>query len=122
MVVSTRFAGSVAIIQLQGPLTLGAMLQRLKPAVEKTLDGKAATALVLNLAQVTEADSSGLGELVSIHTSAARRRVRLVLTNVNGRIRDLLETTRLDELFTVCADEPSALQHVAHAQVSNQPQ
>src|SRR5207245_591450 len=75
VVLSTRFAGSVAIVQLQGSLTLGPNLRRLAPNIEKTLVGKASTGLILNLAGVSDADSSGLGELVAIHTAAKRRRV-----------------------------------------------
>src|SRR5215813_5346431 len=109
VVLSTKFAGSVAIVQLQGRLTLSPMLRRLKPMIEKTLDGKSPTGLVLSLAGVPDADSSGLGELVAIHTLASKRRTRIAITDVNTRIRDLFEMTRLDGLFTICDSEASAL-------------
>ena len=117
VILSTRHAGSVVIFQLQGPLTLGPALRRLKPRIDASLSPKSSTGVVLNLAGVAEIDSSGLGELVAIHTSATRRGGRVALACVPARIQGMLAITRLDGIFTLCADEASALQHLAQPQI-----
>ncbi len=113
VILSTRHAGQVAIVQVQGRLTLSPATRQLKPRLDKMLSTKASTGLVLNLAGVTEIDSSGLGELVAIHTSATRRGVRVAFAEANAKILEMFTVTRLDGIFAVCADEKSALQHVA---------
>jgi anti-sigma B factor antagonist len=68
---------------------------------------------VLNLAAVSAIDSAGVGELMKIHTFAIRRELRLVLAAVNPKIAEMLKITRLDSLFSTCADEASALRQIA---------
>jgi anti-sigma B factor antagonist len=121
VILSTRYAGRVAIVHLQGRFTLGPALHRVKPRIDSVLSAKSSTGLVLNLAGVDYIDSSGLGELVAIHASAMRRRAGVVLACVPARIQELLSITRLDGIFTLCADETSALQHLAQSKIPDQP-
>ena len=68
--------------------------------------------LVLNLADLTAIDSAGIGGLVAIHSSASRRRLRVVLVAVTPRIRELLAITRVDALFHFVLDEQSAVREI----------
>lgn len=115
MIVSTRSAGGIAIVDLHGRLTLSPALNQLKTRIEALLTSQPVTGLVLNFAEVSGLDSAGLGELMRIHTFAKQRGLRLALAGINPKISEVLKTTRLDGLFAVCADEASALQHVAQA-------
>ncbi len=112
MIISTRHAGQIAIVHLLGPFTLGPTLRQVKPRIDADISAQGSAALVLNLAGISAMDSAGLGELVTIHTSTARRGVRTVLASVNPRILEMFAVTRLDGIFTVCADEDAAIKHL----------
>ena len=65
---------------------------------------------VINLAQVSYIDSSGLGELITSHNSLRNRGGAVKLLNPTRRIRDLLQMTRLLGVFEIFEDETAALQ------------
>ena len=113
MILSSRHAGKIAVVRLDGRLTLSPALHKLKPRVDTILASNSSTGLVLDLSAVPDIDSAGIGELLTIHTSATRRGMRVALASVNRRVTEVLEITRLDGIFTICDDEKSALEHVA---------
>ena len=115
MILSSRHTGKVAVVKLDGRLTLSPALHKLKPRVDTILLANSSTGLVLDLSAVPDIDSAGVGELLTIHTSATRRGMKVALANVNRRVNEVLEITRLDGIFTICENEESALQHVAQA-------
>jgi len=55
--------------------------------------------IVLDLAEVSYIDSSGLGALVSVYLAASRAQCVLELANLQPRIRDLFELSRLQAVF-----------------------
>lgn len=55
--------------------------------------------LVIDVADVTFIDSSGLGALVRLKTEAAERGKRLVLSNVPRYVARVLDVTGLTEAF-----------------------
>jgi len=55
--------------------------------------------LVLDLAEVNYIDSSGIGALVSVYIAAGRAQCDLELANLQPRIRDLFELSRLTAVF-----------------------
>jgi len=55
--------------------------------------------IVLDLKEVNYIDSSGIGALVSVHLAANRAQCDLELTNLQRRIKDLFELTRLTTVF-----------------------
>ncbi len=55
--------------------------------------------LVLDLAEVTFLDSSGLGALVSVYFSAKRQQCQLKLINAGPQGQDLLRITNLTHLL-----------------------
>ena len=113
MIGHSKYSGRIAIVGLKGRLTGGPALSQLKPGIDAIVSAKSSTGLVLDLDQVPYIDSMGLGELVWIHTSAVRRGISMALVNVNIPIREAFAMTRLDEFFTICPDETSALQRLA---------
>ena len=54
-------------------------------------------------------DSSGIGELVKAHATIRNQGGVLKLTNLNKRVYDLLQMTRLSSVFDIEKDEASAL-------------
>ena len=65
---------------------------------------------LVNLAKVSYIDSSGLGELLTAHTSLRNRGGSVKLLNPSKRIRDLLQMTKLQNIFEVFEDEAKAVE------------
>jgi len=65
--------------------------------------------LVLNLAQVPYMDSSAIAVLVEALQKLRKTGGKLCLTNLQPRVKGLLEIARLDSIFVITADETEAL-------------
>ena len=67
--------------------------------------------LVVNFKIVMLITSAALGKFIALHRNLHRREGRLVLCGVAGMVQVVLETTKLNEYFTVTAtaDEAVAL-------------
>jgi anti-anti-sigma factor len=65
--------------------------------------------VVLNLAHVPYMDSSAIAVLVELLRKLGRARGRLALTDLQPRVRGLLEIARLDTLFVLADREDQAL-------------
>ena len=65
--------------------------------------------VVLNLAGVDYIDSSGLGTLVGVYSSARAGGADIKLTGVGQRLRDVLQITKLVTVFEVYDTEQVAL-------------
>ena len=106
--VSTRQLDKVTIVDLSGRITLGEGSSILREAV-KDLVAKGQKNILLNLGDVTYIDSSGIGELVSSFTSVSNQGGRLKLLNLQKKVHDLLQITKLYTVFEVHTDEPAAV-------------
>ncbi len=104
----TRQVGQVVILDISGRITLGEGNVMLREIVGD-LAAKGNTNIVLNLGEVVYVDSSGVGELVKAHTTIRNKGGVLKLTNLNQRVHDLLQMTRLTSVFDIEKDEASAL-------------
>lgn len=107
MTITERQAGSTTVLSLSGKLMLDNVGQ-LKDKVTSLL-GAGHKQIVLNLADVTFIDSSGLGEMVSCHTTATREKGAIKLANLGKRSKDLLVITKLNMVFDVHDSESDAL-------------
>lgn len=58
-----------------------------------------AKSVVLDLTDVRQIDSSGLGALVSVYMSARRRGCALKLINLSQRLHELFRITKLSSVF-----------------------
>ena len=95
---TTRKNGEVTIIDASGKLTLGEGTGALRTKIRELVDG-GSKRIILNLADVTYMDSSGLGALVSVYLSAKRQHCRLKLVNVGPRLQQLFRLTKLASVF-----------------------
>lgn len=68
--------------------------------------------LVLDLAAVEFADSSGLTAILACVNSARRQGGEVALLRPMPRVRALIDLTRLDDVVTVTDDEAAALARV----------
>jgi anti-sigma B factor antagonist len=109
MQVATRQAGDVTVLDISGRITLGEGNVVLRELV-RDLAEKGQKKVVLNLGQVQYVDSSGVGELVKTHTTLHNQGGHLKLVNLNKRVQDLLQMTRLSAVFDIQKDETGAIE------------
>ena len=109
---STRQADDITIVDLKGRITLGEGTVTLRDAVHDLLS-KGKKRILLNLGDVNYVDSSGIGELVSGFTTVTNSGGNLKLLNLNKRVKDLLQITKLYTVFDVHEDEAGAIRSFA---------
>jgi anti-sigma B factor antagonist len=108
MQTTLRQVGDVAVLDISGRITLGEGNVMLRDIVRE-LTEKGSKKIVLNLREVQYVDSSGIGELVKAHTTVRNKGGQLKLINLNERVSNLLELTRLVAVFDIAPDEASAV-------------
>ncbi len=112
METAARLVGDVIVLDIRGRITLGEGNVILREIV-RDLAEKGRKAIILNLGEVHYIDSSGVGELVKAHTSIRGLGGQLKLANLNKRVYDLLQMTRLSTVFDIQKDEASAIESFA---------
>lgn len=105
---TTRQVGDVTVVDAAGRITLGEGSSTFRDAI-RDLSGKKTTKILVNLGDVTYIDSSGIGELVSGFTTVSNSGGNLKLLNLNKRVKDLLQITKLYTVFEVFEDEAQAV-------------
>ena len=105
---TVRKVGDVSIVDLNGKITLGENTGVLRDEVRSLLS-QGVKNLVFNMANVGYVDSAGLGELVGAYTTAAKQGGSLKLLNLEGKMRDLMQITKLYSVFLVFEDEKIAI-------------
>ena len=108
MPINERKRNDVTILDLKGKITIGASEEALRDAVHRVLDA-GSQKIILNLKDVTTIDSSGVGELVSSYTSAAKRGSKIKLATLPPKINDILTITQLITVFDVYDSEDEAV-------------
>jgi anti-sigma B factor antagonist len=103
-----RQVGDVAIVDLSGRITLGDGSGVVRETVKDLLK-EGQKNLLLNLGDVRYIDSSGLGELVGAYATGATQGALIKLLNVQKRVHDLLQITKLHTVFESFTSETDAL-------------
>jgi anti-sigma B factor antagonist len=109
---NTRQVGDVSVVDVAGRITLGEGSSALRDLMRE-LVGKGQKKILLNLGEVSYIDSSGIGELVSGFTTVTNSGGQLKLLNLNKRVKDLLQITKLYTVFDVHEDEAGAVRSFA---------
>lgn len=108
MKATVRQVDSVTVVDVSGRITLGEACKELRDVIRGEL-GKGHKNLLLNLADVTYIDSSGIGELVSAFTAVSNQGGQLKLLNLTKKVHDLLQITKLYTVFDIHNDEAGAI-------------
>ena len=112
MKASVRQVEDVTIVDLSGRIKLGEGSSVLRETV-KDLLAKGQKNILLNLAEISYIDSSGIGELVAAFTSVRKQGGELKLLHLTRKVHDLLQITKLYTVFDVKDDEAAALKAFA---------
>ena len=111
-----RQTRDVTILDLNGRLSLGEALAfgagsgLVLSETIRDLAKKGQKKILLNLAGVTYADSSGVGQLVGAFTTARNQAADIKLLKPSFHVLDLLKTTKLYGVFDIQEDENAAIQ------------
>jgi len=109
MLANVRKVEDVSVIDLSGKITIGEGTLLLRETI-RNLMVKNEQKVLLNLADVSYIDSSGIGELVSSFTTYNNQGGKLKLLNLTRKVHDLLSITKLLTVFEVYEDEVKAIQ------------
>ncbi len=105
---TVRQVDSVTVVDLSGRITLGEGCSQMRELIRDQI-AKGHRNLLLNLADVSYIDSSGIGELVSAFTAVSNQGGSLKLLNLTKKVHDLLQITKLYTVFDVHDDETKAV-------------
>lgn len=111
MSIHREIHGNVDVVELPARLSMtdaGNVRENLRELIEQGRDH-----LVLDLAQISFMDSSGLSVLLSARKSVAQINGRVVLLNPSAEARLLIELTRLNEVFEIFIDKDAAIKYLS---------
>jgi anti-sigma B factor antagonist len=109
MDMTERSVGDVTIIDLSGTVTTTDGSDKILTDKLRSLVQQNRKKLLLNLADVTYVDSTGLGAIVHSYATVKNQGGSLKLLNVTGRFRDLLSVTKLLTVFETFDQEGEAV-------------
>ena len=91
--------GPAAVVRISGAADMAAA-ERLRETLDE-LTQKQVTLIVLDLSGLEFIGSMGLGAIVYGHLRSRHRRGQIRLVNPQPVVREVLETTRLTQLFSI---------------------
>jgi anti-sigma B factor antagonist len=107
MEISRRKVDGVVVIDIVGRIVLGEGGRLREIVAEALVSGE--KKLLLNLAEVNYIDSTGLGELISAHTSVKNHGGKVQFLKLTHKVRDLLQITKLYTVLDIKDDEGEAI-------------
>ena len=106
--ISIRKSRDVTVLDLRGKSTIGGESELLSKHLQK-LVSKGVRKLLLNLADLTQVDSSGVSIIVETYVSLKHRGGDLKLLRPEGRVLEVFSILHLLEIIPSFEDETQAL-------------
>ncbi len=103
---SSRSFGEAVILDCKGRIVFGDETASLRQHAKDLLTQS--RRLVLNLSDVSYIDSTGVGTLVELFTTARNAGGNIKLAGLTGRVKDVLQITKLATIFETFADAEEA--------------
>jgi anti-sigma B factor antagonist len=110
--INIREAADATILDMSGRISLGEPLAELRDSIREALAGDQKN-ILLNLAEVSHIDSSGLGQLIGSYATVTNRGGQMKLLNLQKRVHDLMQITKLVTVFETYTNEEAALKSFA---------
>jgi len=112
--ITVREAGPVAVVEVNGRLTLGPPVEALGQTIRRVLES-GNRKLLVNLTHLTYIDSAGMGALVSAMKATRESGGQLRLSSIQHKVLTLIETANLNQVFEIYPDEASGLSSFSQA-------
>ena len=106
--ISSEKTEAATIVRVKGEIDLRTSPQLRKELINLLDD--APGKIVLDLADVSYVDSSGVGTIVELKRRVMRSKGDVILVALQQRVRSLFEITRLDKFFTLVDTVEEALE------------
>src|ERR1700688_4831788 len=103
-----RVVDGVVVVALEGRIVLGEESNALREKV-KSLLAAGEKKIVLNMANVTYIDSSGLGTMVALHNSARAQGASMKISDLGSKFQEILQVTKLVTVFDSYSTEAQAI-------------
>ena len=110
--INIRENADATILDMSGRISLGDALAELRDSIREALAGNQKN-ILLNLAEVSYIDSSGLGQLIGSYATVTNRGGQMKLLNLQKRVHDLMQITKLVTVFETYTNEEAALKSFA---------
>ena len=101
LILRTHVEGDATVVQCVGKLTAG-LTATLRDEVKRLIPES--KKIVLDLTDLVQMDSMGLGTIVSLYVSAKASGTKLILINLSPRVRDLFRITNVWSVLEVYGD------------------
>ena len=111
--INIREAADATILDMSGRISLGEPLAELRDSIREALAGEQKN-ILLNLAEVSHIDSSGLGQLIGSYATVTDRGGQMKLLNLQKKVHDLMQITKLVTVFETYTSEEAALKSFAN--------
>jgi len=108
LVPSARSEGDALVMVVRGEIDLHNSPE-LRTELLDLVARHAPQRLILNLGQVPYMDSSAIAVLVEALQKMRKTSGQVLLTDLQPRVKSLLEIARLGTIFVICKDEAEAL-------------
>lgn len=106
--ITKRQNKNVTILELSGKVQIGESSAKLRTSLRE-LAQKGEKKILINLAEVSQIDSSGLGEFVAGSASLRRNGGEIKLLNLPNRINELMMLTKLLTVFEIFENEEESV-------------
>ena len=114
LTINVRESGNVVILDLNGRITIGEETASLRNTIKQLLDSDQKN-ILLNLGEVSYIDSTGLGQFVGSFATVTSRGGQLKLLNLQKKLQELMQITKLITVFETYTDEAAAVRSFAAA-------
>jgi anti-sigma B factor antagonist len=106
--ITERHNQNVTVLDLAGNIRMGEDTIKLRTAL-RVLVKEGERNILLNLANISQIDSSGLGEMVSGYVSVRKSGGELKLLHLTDRVREIMVITKLVTVFESYENEAEAI-------------
>jgi anti-anti-sigma factor len=116
MLVEFENLGDVCVLRLHGRFATGMDSAYLRGKTEE-IKNTGMSKVLADFTNVDYIDSTGIGFLIGIYTSVLKNSTgRFVLSNLNRRVREVLELTRLANVIPIYPNEQAAFAALGEGQ------
>lgn len=112
--ITQRQSTNVIILDLSGKIQIGESSIELRTNLRQMIQ-EGEKHILLNLAEVSQIDSCGLGELVAGFVSVEKNGGEMKLLNLTDRVTELMMITKLLTVFEVYENEEQAINSFQNA-------
>lgn len=110
MLVEFERQSDICVLRLHGRFATGQDSAYLRAKTEE-IKSSGFTKVLADFSEVSYIDSTGIGFLIGIYTSVLKNgNGRFVLANLNRRVRDVLELTRLANVIPIYPNTDAAVE------------